>query len=407
MAAMDETARQWQARARAFARSTIEPASSREWIQDDVERMPWDVIEAGSAAGFRTLAVPPEYGGPDPALDGFTLALIVEEFATADPGITHYFTHCIKDVRQVVRRGTREQKDRFFAAFLADDRFVTAHASTEPGAGADRYLAPAGFRYQTTAVRDGDGWRIDGRKHCIAGGNEAGMVLVQAATDTSKDLADGTTMFMVYRGNPGMKKGQVHDKAGLRMLNNAEIVFEDCFVPDEDVLGTVNNAIRERTGQARDNGMLSMAFKLGVARAAYETALQHASHRVQGGTEIIRHQAVGVKLAEMLAHVETIRSMMYRYVTLDEQAGDDPKFGDVATWTAVESAFRAATLGVQICGCRGTWLDHKAQKHLRDALMYFPNDGTHMIHLLRAHNRMVADAGLADTATPAPAATLA
>lgn len=401
MSTMTDSARRWQARAREFAREHIEPASAREWLQDDVERMPWDVIEAGSKAGFRTLAVPPEYGGPDPAIDGFTLAVIVEEFATADPGITHYFTHCIKDVRQVVRKGTKEQKDRFFAAFLADDRFVTAHASTEPGAGADRYLAPAGFRYQTTAVRDGDGWVINGRKHCIAGGNEAGMVLVQAATDTSKDAADGTTMFMVYRGNPGMKKGQVHDKAGLRMLNNAEIVFEDCWVPQEDVLGTVDLAIRERGGQARDNGMLSMAFKLGVARAAYETALEHATTRVQGGTEIIRHQAVGLKLAEMLSQVETIRSMMYRYVTLDEkEEGYDPKFGDVATWTAVEAAFRAATLGVQVCGCRGTWLDHKAQKHLRDALMYFPNDGTHMIHLLRAHNGMIAEAGLDPAATP-------
>src|SRR5690606_11996567 len=113
----------------------------------------------------------------------------------------------------------------------------------------------------------------------------------------------------------------VHDKAGLRMLNNAEIIFEDCRVPKEDVLGTVHNAVRERKGQARDNGMLSMAFKLGVARGAYETALEHASHRVQGGKEIIHHQAVGLKLAEMYAHVETIRSLMYRYVSYDPHEG--------------------------------------------------------------------------------------
>ncbi len=392
---MTEQAREWKARAREFAREVIAPASEREWIQDDVERMPWDVIEAGSRAGFRTLAVPAEYGGPDPAVDPLTWAMIVEEFATADPGITHYFTHCIKDVRQVVRRGNEEQKTRFFERFLADDRFVTAHASTEPGHGGDRYLAPKGFRFDTTAVRDGDEWVINGRKHCIAGGNEAGMVLVQANTDPTKDFAQGTTMFMVWRDNPGMKKGTVHDKAGLRMLNNAEIIFEDCRVPAEDVLGTVNNAVGERTGQARDNGMLSMAFKLGVAQGAYETALEHATQRVQGGTEIIRHQAVGVKLAEIYAHVEIIRSLMHRYITVNQQTeGYDAKFGDVATWTAVESAFRAATLGVQICGCKGTWLDHKAQKHLRDAMMYFPNDGTHMIHLLRAHNRMIRDAGL-------------
>lgn len=400
---LSDEARRWQQRARAFARAHIEPASRREWTFDDAERMPWDVIEAGSREGFRTLAVPPGYGGPNPPLDAVTLALIVEEFATADPGITHYFTHCIKDVRQVVRNGTKEQKDRFFADFLADDRYITAHASTEPGAGADRYLVPPGFRFETTAVRDGDDWVLNGRKHCIAGGNEARLVLVQAATDPDVDYADGTTMFMVFRGNPGMKQGQVHNKVGLRMLNNAEIVFDDCRVPQADVLGTVNNAARERRGQARDNGMFSMAFKLGVARAAYETALEHATHRVQGGTEIIRHQAVGMKLGEMLSCVETIRSMMYRYAMMSQAAGTyDPAFGDIATWTAVEAAFRAATLGLQVCGCRGSWLDHKAQKHLRDAMLYFPNDGTHTIHLLRAHKRMVTQAGL-DPADGAPA----
>lgn len=391
---MTEETRAWQERAREFAREVIEPASWREWITDDEERFPDDVIVAGSKAGFRTLVVPPEYGGPDPELDAFTLALIIEQFATADPGITHYFAHCIKDVRQVIRRGTKDQKDRFFARFMADDGFITAHASTEPGAGADRFLAPPGFRFETTAVLDGDEWVINGRKHCIAGGNDAGMVLVQAATDPDADYADGTTMFMVYRGNPGMKKGAIHDKAGLRMLNNAELIFEDCRVPVEDVLGTPHGAVRERGGQARDNGMFSMAFKLGVAQGAYETALEHATHRVQGGTEIIRHQAVGLKLAEILSHVESIRSMMYRYAMMNQTGEYDAKFGDVATWSAVESAFRAATLGVQICGCKGSWLDHRAQKHLRDALMYFPNDGTHTIHLLRAHNRMVAEAGL-------------
>lgn len=392
---LTEEARHWRDRAREFAREVIEPASRREWTADDTERMPWDVIEAASVAGFRTLVVPPEYGGPDPALDTFTLSLIIEEFATADPGITHYFGHCIKDVRQVMRRGNEEQVERFLKAFVADDRYITAHASTEPGAGADRYLAPKGFRFETTAVRDGDGWVLNGRKHCIAGGNEAGLVLVQATTDTSQDYLDATTMFMVFRDNPGMQRGVVHDKAGLRMLNNAEIIFEDCWVPDRDVLGTVHNAVRQRGKAARDNGMMSMAFKLGVARAAYETALAHATHRVQGGTEIIRHQAVGLKLGEILSCVETIRSMMYRFALMTADDGSwDPKFADVATWTAVEAAFRAATLGLQICGCHGSWLDHKAQKHLRDAMMYFPNDGTHTIHLLRAHARMIGEAGL-------------
>ena len=385
-------AREWQERARAFAQEWVKPAVANEWEPDPSARVAWDVIEAGSKAGFRTLGVPPEYGGPNPPLKPLTMALILEELATADPGIAIYFNHSMKDVRAVARNATKEQRDRFFADFTSDHRYLTAHASTEPEHGADRYLSPPEFRFKTTAVRDGDDWVINGRKHCIAAGNEARLVLVQANTDPSKPAAEGTTMFMVFRDTPGLKQGAVHDKAGLRLINNSEVIFEDCRVPHSQVLGTVNQAIPQRRGQFNDNGLYSMSMKLGIARAALENALDHAKNRVQGGTTIIDHQAVGLKLAEANAHVEVIRTLMYRYAWMVEnQAESDKKFGELATWVGVESAFRAAVLALQVCGCKGAWLDYAAQKHVRDAMMYFPNDGTHTIHLLSAHEMLKGD----------------
>ena len=385
---------QWQARAREFADEWIRPAArEREWMTDPDERFPWDVIEAGSRAGFRTAAIPHEYGGPEVPLSRMSMALIVEEFAAADPGIAGYFNHAMKDVIQVLRLATDEQRETFLNEFLSDDRYLTAHASTEPNHGADRYLPPDDFRLDTTAVLDGDEWVINGRKHCIAGGNEARIVLLQATTDPTKSYAEGTTMFMVFRGTPGLEKGEVHDKAGLRMLNNSEVILENCRVPQNQVLGSVHRAVPQRRGQARDNGLLSTAMKLGIARSALDNMVAYARERVQGGKTIIEHQAVGLKLAEADALVESIRSMMYRYAwMLDNPEHFDGKFVDLTTWLSVEHAYRVATLGMHVCGCKGSWLDYQAQKHVRDAAMYFPNDGTHTIHLLRAHKRLI-DAG--------------
>jgi len=395
---LDDRAKEWRDRAREFAEEVIAPAAQREWEPDADARMPWDVIEEGSRRGFRTMAVPPEYGGPDPAINGTTFAMILAEMATADPGIAIFFNHAIKDVRQIARNGTDAQKETFFTRFMADDRFLTANALTEPAHGGDRYLPPPDFRFETTAVRDGDGWRINGLKHCIATGNHAGVVLVQACTNPEKPYRESTSTFIVYRDNPGLLPGEIHDKLGLRMQTNSQVVLKDCWVSDDDVLGRIDQAVPQRKGQFNDNGLFSIAMKLGIARAAYRTALDHARNRVQGGKPIIEHQAVGLKLAEMAAQMHIIESMMFRYAMMVDQPEEmDPMFGEVATWATVEAAFRAATLGVQICGCSGSWLDHPAQKHLRDASMYFPNDGTHTIHLLAAQRMMMAGDVSGDT----------
>lgn len=390
---LDDRTRAWQTRAREFARERIRPgALEREWIQDPNERMPWDIIEAGSRAGFRTMGVPPRYGGPDPELSPLAAALVIEEFAAADPGVASSFNHVVKEIRQIARAGTEEQKEAFFAEFLADDRYLTGTAMTEPGHGSDRWLQPDGFHFDTTAVRDGEDWVINGRKHCITSGNEAGLLLVQATTDTSKEYPEATTVFMVRRNTPGLRRGVVHDKLGLRLVNNTEVIFDNCRVPHSQVLGEVNKGISNVSGFMHDNDLLSLGMKLGIARAAYETALDHAKNRVQGNTPIIAHQAVGLKLAEMAAHVEMIRSQMYRLAAmLEGREVFDPMFMELATWQSVESVFHVATLGVHVCGCRGVWLDHPAQKHLRDALVYFPNDGNHTTHLLVAHRMMMND----------------
>ena len=394
-AQLDDEGQEWKRRAREFADEYIRPvALQREWIPDPDERMPWDVIEAGSRAGFRTMAVPPEYGGPNPPLSPLAAALVIEEFAAADPGVASSFNHAIKEVRHVASLGTDEQKASFFAEFVEDDRYLTGTGITEPTHGTDSWLRDEGFQYDTMAVRDGHEWVINGRKHCITNGNEARLLLVHVNTDPSKDFAEGTTIFMVRRDSPGLLRGAVHNKVGLRLINNTEVIFDNCRVPHSAVLGQVNQGFSGSRDFINENYLLSLAMKLGIARAAYETALGHAKNRMQGSTAIIQHQAVGVKLAEIAACAESIRSQLYRFAAMIETPESfDPMVSELATWHSVESAFRAALLCVQVCGCHGIWLDHPAQKHLRDALVYFPNDGNHTTHLLLAHKAMLGDTG--------------
>jgi alkylation response protein AidB-like acyl-CoA dehydrogenase len=380
---------EWQERARTFATEKIRPAVAREWITDPYERFPVDVVRAGSEAGFRTCTVPPEYGGPEERISYLAEALIMEEFGAADPGIAMMFSHSMKDVRQVERFGTAEQRAWFYREYLADPEYLMASGGTEPNHGADWLLPYDNFHYDTQAVLDGDAWVLNGKKHCISNGAQAKMLLMFACTDPTKPFAEGTSMFMIPRSAPGIKRGSVHDKLGLRLVNNAEVIFDDCRIPKENLLGTLHRAIAERSGYIGENNLLSLAIKLGIARSAYDEALAYASQRVQGGKPIIGHQAVGLKLAEANALVEAIRSMLYRLAWMgDNPETYDHKFAALATWFAVESCFRAATLAYQVCGCSGAWLDYPAQKHVRDALIYFPNDGTHTIHLLRAHRMM-------------------
>lgn len=393
---IDSDTQAWRDRAKTFADEHIRTAGllQREWVPDYSERMPWDIIAAGSRAGFRTVAVPAAFGGPNPPLSPLAAAFIIEEFAAADPGVASVFNHVIKEVRLIERLANEEQKKEFYEEYMKDESFITGTAMTEPEHGGDRLTKPEGFSYETTAVLDGDEWVINGRKHCITNGNEAKLLLVHAKTDPNADYTNGTSMFLVRRDSPGLKQGATHDKIGLRMVNNTEVVFDNCRIHKRYLLGEINKGVTQVGSFMRDNDLLSLAMKLGIARSAYETALNFARERVQGGKPIVEHQAVGLKLAEMLAHVQTIRAQIFRLADMIRHPEEyEPMFNELATWHSVETVFRVATLCVQVCGCHGIWRDHLAQKHLRDALVYFPNDGNHTNQLLAVHNQLVRQSG--------------
>ncbi|MCC7104029.1 MAG: acyl-CoA dehydrogenase family protein, partial [Chloroflexi bacterium] len=187
--------------ARDFADRHIRPGLlEREWEMDAEKRMPWDIVDAGSAAGLRTLTVPARYGGPDPKPSLLARVLIMEELAAADPGVANTFAHSFKDPEQIEEFGTDEQRDWFFPQFMADPRYLTSTASSEPNHGSDWALPYNGTHFDTTAVLDGEEWVINGEKSCISHGMVSKLIILYACTDPTKSISDGTTCFLVPRG---------------------------------------------------------------------------------------------------------------------------------------------------------------------------------------------------------------
>lgn len=190
-------------------------------------------MEAASDSGLRTATLVPEYGGA--GIDCLTTAKLVEELGKADLGVSVVIAQSLKIAQTLQAAATPEQQERFLPAFAADSRFLLAIGITEPETSSN-YFIPFPSDFQTSATRVQDGWLISSKKHFISNGNVASLYLLFAQTAPGKGLVEGSTCFLIPRPSPGFSIGKVHDKMGERLANNAELLFDDCFVPDETCL---------------------------------------------------------------------------------------------------------------------------------------------------------------------------
>src|SRR5947209_6602812 len=254
--ALNDEQREWQEKARAFARDEIRPISlERDVIPDPRETFDWEIIRKGSKLGFRTLAVPKEWGGH--GTDFVTQAIVMAELAKADSAISKTFSQCWKWSHLIAAVCTDAQKERFLKPFLADDTYVLAKGISEPGAGSDNRLPAeddpeAGLKLR--GERHGDEWILNGEKCFIANGSVGKLFFLDVRTDPNVPLREGTTMFMVPRDTPGFRIGKVFNKSGWRFYQNAEMIFENARVPHINVVGQVHTsdmktkAAGDRTG---------------------------------------------------------------------------------------------------------------------------------------------------------------
>jgi len=371
--------------AREFARREIRPVAAH---YDEVEEPAWPVIEKANGIGLLSFGLPEEYGGGGVpgGLIGITNFVVMEELAWGCAAIATTIGSSIYAAGPILALGTEEQRRRFVPRFCdpAEVR-LGALCITEPGGGSD----VAAMR--TTFRRDGDGYVLDGTKCFITNGGIADVHIVFAVERPGAGWG-GMAAFIVEKGTPGLTMGKVERKLGVRASHTAEVVLDGCRVPFENRLGGEPQP-SEPTGSGGGTGlagnplfllqysrMIYAATAVGVARAAYEHALEYAGGRESFGTPIAAHQAVGAKLADMAMAVDAARLLVWRAGwMIDAGLPLSRAEGSMAKCHSADVAVQVTQEAVQILGGHGYMRDHPVEKWYRDAKVFQIWEGTNEI----------------------------
>ena len=369
--------RHWQMKAREFAEKEIRPISlERDAIPTARETWDWEIIKKGSKLGFRTLAVPKEWGGH--GTDFVTQALVMAELAKADSAISKAFSQNWKWSHLISQVCTDEQKQRFLPAFVADDTFVLGKGITEPSAGSDNRLPPDDIRagLKLKAERHGDEWILNGEKAFIANAPVGKLFFIDARTDSTVPLKQGTTMFLVPRDTPGFRIGKVFNKSGWRFYQNGEMIFENARVPHANIVGEVGGAIKKAGGSGGDTtggdlfGDLELAANaLGICDDACATALKFAKTAKQGGQALFAQQNVQLQIGKMNMLTEALRSFVMRVAWEHDMKIHSANAGLAMNYSG-DVANEVTELYMEIRGAEGCHMDHHTDKILRDAFIW-------------------------------------
>ena len=366
---LSEEQRAYQQLAHEFAENEIKPhAIELDKRPNWEDRIPWETLKKGSQLGFRTFVLQEENGGAG-ASDHLTACLVAEELAAADIGTAYYFMLTARRARDWFElRMTKEQRDYFLPKFLSDDTYFTTVAVHEPDTdlGFDYYTeTPENVRLKTRAVEQPDGsWIINGAKNFQTVGYLAKLIVTIAQTN------DGPKSFLVEGDSPGLVRHPM-SKIGRRVGDNAEIFFDDVRVPKGRILAPPPPG---RTDLGTH--VTIAALTLGLGRAALEETLKYTQERVAGGKPIVRHQAVGLFLADMATNLEAARRLIWTAAW----AKDHPEaFADgSAQWQPYEmmaTAFtgtavqRLTEQGMELFGGMGVVSGMPIEKYVRDALV--------------------------------------
>jgi alkylation response protein AidB-like acyl-CoA dehydrogenase len=371
--------------AREFVQNVVAPvAASLDRNVNPEDCFSWDIVEEGSKRGLRTLTLLPEYGGAGAGC--VTTAQVVEELAKGDMGVSVVFAQTLKLIQSLQGAATDDQRKRWLPKIRDDHRALMAIGMTEP-TNASNYIIPYGpASFVTRATRKGNGWVINGRKRFISNGNRAKVYLLFAQTNPDVGLNRGSTCFIIERGTVGFTTGHVEDKMGERLANNAELIFNDCFVPDEDVLGEVDRGFEVISQFFPASNAYAAASVLGPAVAAYERSLKWTSERVQGGKKIIEHDIIAAQLAEMHMNIDAARAYIHHaaWKADHRETGWDPTLGALPKVFASEVAWKVVTKALEIHGAWGYMRDLGFEKLVRDAACFIHSDGVNRTLLLKA-----------------------
>ena len=376
---------------RRFVASEVKPrAAMLDADPDPAAGFSWEIVEKAHALGIRTMTLSEKWGGL--GTDSLTTAMVIEELATGDIGVSVIFAQTLKIAQIMEKALNAEQQARVLPGFSADPRGMLAIGITEPD-NASNYFLPYPAPFRTTARKAQGGWIVNGMKHFISNGNRASFYLLFAQTDPGKPLAEGSTCFLLERGRPGFTIGRVHDKMGERLANNAELVFEDCFIPDDNVVGQPGKGFGVLAEFFPQSNAYAAATILGVAVALYRKAVEWAQVRVQGGKRLIEHDGIRAQLAEMRMLIDASRAYVHRAAWLadHQEQGWDRTLGALPKAMASQCAWKIATWTLEIHGGHGYMKEFGVEKLVRDAAAFLHSDGVNRTLFLKAANFMFAE----------------
>lgn len=365
-----ELTQQVAATAKDFAEQYIRPYVM-EW--DEAQVFPEALFREMGKLGLMGVLVPAEYGGA--GLGYFEYNAIIQEIAKVCGSIgLSVAAHNSLCTNHILSFGNDEQKKRWLPK-LATAEWIGAWGLTEPNTGSD-----AG-NMKTTAVKQGDNWVLNGTKSWITHGKTGEIAVVICRTGEPR-TSGNSTAFVVERGTAGFSAGKKENKLGMRASETAEMIFDNCIIPDSNRLGAVGDGFRQAM-KILDGGRISIAaLSAGIAKGAYEAALQYAQERYQFDQPIASFQGISFKLADMATEIMASDLLIWQACDLKNRGEKVTREGAMAKYYASEVAVKTATEAVQIFGGYGYTKDFPVEKYYRDAKLCTIGEGTSEIQKL-------------------------
>ena len=367
---LSEEQKQIKMSVREFAEAEIAP-HVMEW--DEAQHFPIELKPKLAELGLMGVIFPEEYGGA--AMGYVEYATIIEELSRVDGSVgISVAAHNSLCSNHIYEFGSEEQRQKYLVP-LARGEHHGAWGLNEPSAGSDA----SGTR--STAVREGDGWVVNGSKNFITHAINADTCVAVAVTDRAQ-RSRGITAFVFEKGMPGFLPSKKENKLGLRASETASVIFEDCHVPDANRLGEEGQGFINAM-QILDGGRISIAaLAVGIAQGAYESALRYSKERQQFGKPISEFQAIQFKLANMATQIDAARLLMYRAAWLKDEKRKVTKESSMAKLFASEMSVNVCEEAIQIHGGYGYTKDYPAEKYWRDSKLCTIGEGTSEIQRL-------------------------
>jgi len=355
---------------RDFAEKHIRPDMM---VWDEAQTFPIEVFKGLGELGLMGVLVPENYGGS--GFGYYEYAAAIEELAKVCGSVgLSMAAHNSLCTGHIMQFGNEDQKQRWLPK-LASAEWIGAWGLTEANTGSDA------LRMKCVAHKDGNEWVLNGAKNWITHGISGDIAVVLARTG---DLLDshGITAFVVERGTPGFSGGKKENKLGMRASETAEMIFEDCRIPEENVLGNIGDGFIQAM-KVLDGGRISIAsLSLGIAKGAYEAALKYSKEREQFGKPISNFQAIAFKLADMATKIEAAELLIQESCDLKNKGKNVNKVSAMAKYYASEVSVYCANEAVQIFGGYGYTKDFPVEKFYRDCKLCTIGEGTSEIQKL-------------------------